>query len=60
MRQMAAAAAIVAIGTAGPALAGESLTLTAGSPGGGYFKAAAAFADAVKLFKPQGTFPNTK
>ena len=48
MRQMAAAAAIVAIGTAGPALAGESLTLTAGSPGGGYFKAAAAFAEYIK------------
>ena len=48
MRQVAAAAAVLAIGMAGSALAQEKLTLTAGSPGGGYFKAAAAFAEYIK------------
>lgn len=47
-RQWIAAAALLAFGSAGSALAGESLTLTAGSPGGGYFKAAAAFAEYIK------------
>ena len=34
-RRLAAAAVIFTFGTAGTALAAESLTLTAGSPGGG-------------------------
>ena len=47
-RRLAAAAVILTFGTAGTALAAESLTLTAGSPGGGYFKAAAALAEYIK------------
>ena len=47
-RRLAAAAVIFTFGTAGTALAAESLTLTAGSPGGGYFKAAAALAEYIK------------
>jgi len=47
-RQLAVAAVALAFGTTGTAFAGESLTLTAGSPGGGYFKAAAAFAEYIK------------
>ena len=48
IRQCSAAAVILAFSAVGTALAGESLTLTAGSPGGGYFKAAAAFAEYIK------------
>lgn len=43
-----AAAIVFALGTAGAAFAGESITMTAGSPGGGYFKAAAAFGEYIK------------
>lgn len=48
VRRWLAAAATLALGTAGAALAGESVTFTAGSPGGGYFKAAAAFGEYIK------------
>ena len=48
MRQFAVAAVVLAFGTAGTAFAGESLTFTSGSPGGGYFKAAAAFSEYIK------------
>jgi len=51
-RRLAAAAILTAFGWAGTASAGESLTLTAGSPGGGYFKAAAAFAEYIKAEVP--------
>ncbi len=44
---MVAAASLALIATGG-ALAGESVTFTAGSPGGGYFKAAAAFGEYIK------------
>ena len=44
VRRLTAAAALLAFGWSGAAIAGESLTLSAGSPGGGYCKAAAAFA----------------
>ena len=44
VRRLAAAAAVLAISMAGSALAQQKLTLTAGSPGGGYFQPAAAFA----------------
>jgi len=47
-RQLAVTVVALACGAAGTAFAGESLTLTAGSPGGGYFKAAAAFAEYIK------------
>lgn len=52
VRRLAAAAAVLAIGMAGSALAQQKLTLTAGSPGGGYFKAAAAFAEYIKMEIP--------
>jgi TRAP transporter TAXI family solute receptor len=52
VRRLAAAAILLAFGWSGPAFAGESLTLTAGSPGGGYFKAAAAFAEYIKAEIP--------
>ena len=44
--------AILAVFSVGPSQAGESLTLTAGSPGGGYFKAAAALAEYIKAEVP--------
>lgn len=47
-----AVAAALALGLSANAFAGESLTLTAGSPGGGYFKAAAAFAEYIKADIP--------
>ena len=47
-RRLAAAVVVFAFGTVGSAFAAENLTLTAGSPGGGYFKAAAAFAEYIK------------
>lgn len=43
-----AGVAFLALGAAGSAYGGESLTITAGSPGGGYFKAAAAFGEYIK------------
>ncbi|MGI9305658.1 MAG: TAXI family TRAP transporter solute-binding subunit [Gammaproteobacteria bacterium] len=49
LRWIAAAAAIT---FASSALAADSLTFTAGSPGGGYFKAAAAFGEYVKTDIP--------
>ena len=42
------AAVTLALGVAGNAIAAESVTFTAGSPGGGYFKAAAAFGEYIK------------
>jgi len=48
MIQSAAAAVIFAFSATGTVFAGEKLTMTAGSPGGGYFKAAAAFAEYIK------------
>ncbi len=39
--------AVVALATTGTALA-DNITITAGSPGGGYFKAAAAYAEYIK------------
>jgi TRAP transporter TAXI family solute receptor len=52
IRQSVATAAIFAFSVTGGAIAGEKLTLTAGSPGGGYFKAAAAFAEYIKKDVP--------
>lgn len=46
------AAVMLAFGTAGTVLAAESITFTAGSPGGGYFKAAAAFGEYIKKDMP--------
>ena len=42
------AAAALTLGVAGNAIAADSVTFTAGSPGGGYFKAAAAFGEYIK------------
>ena len=47
-----AIAASISLAAAGTAVAADSLTFTAGSPGGGYFKAAAAFAEYVKADIP--------
>lgn len=52
VRQIAVGAALIVFGAFGPAHAAESLTLTAGSPGGGYFKAAAALAEYIKAEVP--------
>ncbi len=52
LRQSVVAAAFLAIGSAGAAAAEISLTFTAGSPGGGYFKASAAFAEYIKADHP--------
>jgi len=46
--RMAFAAALFVFAFAGQTFAGERLTITAGSPGGGYFKAAAAYAEFIK------------
>jgi TRAP transporter TAXI family solute receptor len=43
-----AAAAMLVFASVGTAYAGQSITITAGSPGGGYFKAAAAYAEYIK------------
>ena len=51
-RRWLAAAAVLALTSSGSALAGESVTFTAGSPGGGYFKAAAAFGEYIKADIP--------
>ena len=41
-------ATVLSVAAMGSALSAESLTLTGGSPGGGYLKAAAAFAEYIK------------
>jgi hypothetical protein len=51
-RRLAAAVVVLAVGTIGSAQAADNLTLTAGSPGGGYFKAAAALAEYIKMEIP--------
>ena len=51
-RRWLLAAASLALGATGSALAQESVTFTAGSPGGGYFKAAAAFGEYIKADIP--------
>ena len=51
-RRWTTAAALLAFGTVGTALAADSITFTAGSPGGGYFKAAAAFGEYIKKDMP--------
>jgi len=43
-----AVATVLSVAVMGPALSAESLTLSGGSPGGGYLKAAAAFAEYIK------------
>jgi hypothetical protein len=43
-----ALALALTLGVAGNAIAADSVTFTAGSPGGGYFKAAAAFGEYIK------------
>ncbi|WP_281017582.1 MULTISPECIES: TAXI family TRAP transporter solute-binding subunit [unclassified Minwuia] len=51
LRQNRALAAILiatSVGMAGSSALAEKITITAGSPGGGYFKAAAAFAEYIK------------
>ncbi len=45
-------AAAVIIGLAHPAFSAENITITAGSVGGGYFQAAAAFAEYLKAEIP--------
>ncbi|MDE0457023.1 MAG: hypothetical protein OXI15_07010, partial [Chromatiales bacterium] len=50
-RWLAAVASATFLATGG-ALAADSITFTAGSPGGGYFKAAAAFGEYVKADIP--------
>ena len=45
---VAAATLALTLGVAGNAIAADSVTFTAGSPGGGYFKAAAAFGEYIK------------
>ena len=47
-RILATVIAAAAIGFAAPSTMAETITITAGSPGGGYFKAAAAFAEYIK------------
>ncbi|TFH42616.1 MAG: hypothetical protein E4H01_13225, partial [Lysobacterales bacterium] len=48
VRRLLIATAALAMGVAGNAFAADSITFTAGSPGGGYFKAAAAFGEYIK------------
>lgn len=52
MRRWLVTAAVFALGATGQALADETITMTAGSPGGGYFKAAAAFGEYIKADIP--------
>lgn len=47
-RRLAAAIVATTVGLASSAALAEKITITAGSPGGGYFKAAAAFAEYIK------------
>ncbi len=51
-RRVFLGASLLAFGVSGSAWAGDTITLTAGSPGGGYFKAAAAFAEYIKADVP--------
>jgi len=48
LRQLFLGSAFLVFGISGSVSAQETITLTAGSPGGGYFKAAAAFAEYIK------------
>lgn len=52
LRRWMSAAVMFAFAMTGTALAAESITFTAGSPGGGYFKAAAAFGEYIKKDMP--------
>ncbi len=52
LRQLFLGVALLVFGVSSTASAQETITLTAGSPGGGYFKAAAAFAEYIKADIP--------